>query len=102
MIEWENGEITSESLTIIAADDPVTFAIYTQEHGLDLDGGCALKVLQGVTRSSFAWSTKPNSGPIALLCTTNMITKSQEIMTMLSNLISTMAIPSGKLLLPLR
>jgi hypothetical protein len=28
MIEWENGEITSEPLAVIAADDPVTCAIY--------------------------------------------------------------------------
>jgi len=39
MIEWENGEITSEPLTLIAADDPVTCAIYAKENGLlDLDG----------------------------------------------------------------
>jgi len=39
MIEWENGEITSEPLTIIAADDPVTCAIYAKENGLfNLDG----------------------------------------------------------------
>jgi hypothetical protein len=34
MIEWENGEITSEPLTVIAADDPVTCAIYAKEKGL--------------------------------------------------------------------
>jgi len=39
MIEWENGEITSEPLTLIAADNPVTCAIYAKENGLlDLDG----------------------------------------------------------------
>ena len=39
IIKWENGEITSEPLTIIAADDPVTCAIYAKENGLlDLDG----------------------------------------------------------------
>lgn len=39
MVEWENGEITSEPLTIIAADDPVTCAIYAREKGLlDLTG----------------------------------------------------------------
>jgi len=38
MIEWEIGEITSEPLTIIAADDPVTCTIYAKENGLlDLD-----------------------------------------------------------------
>jgi hypothetical protein len=34
MIEWETGEITSEPLNIIAADDPVTCAIYAKDHGL--------------------------------------------------------------------
>ncbi len=33
-IEWENGEITFEPLSVIAADDPVTCAIYAREHGL--------------------------------------------------------------------
>ena len=34
MVEWENGEITSEPLKIIAADDPVTCAIYAKENNL--------------------------------------------------------------------
>jgi Reverse transcriptase (RNA-dependent DNA polymerase) len=34
LIEWENGEITKESLRIIAANDPVTCAIYARENGL--------------------------------------------------------------------
>ena len=34
MIEWENGEITSEPLSVIAADDPVTCAIYGDENNL--------------------------------------------------------------------
>ena len=34
MVEWENGEITSEPLSTIAADDPVTCAIYAKENGL--------------------------------------------------------------------
>ena len=39
MIEWETGEITSEPLSIIAADDPVTCAIYAKQHNLlELDG----------------------------------------------------------------
>jgi len=39
MIEWENGKVTSEPLTIIAADDPVTCTIYARENDLlDLDG----------------------------------------------------------------
>ncbi len=39
LVEWENGEITSEPLSIIAADDPVTCAIYAQDNNLlDLEG----------------------------------------------------------------
>jgi hypothetical protein len=33
-IEWENGEITNEPLKIIAADDPVSCAIYARENDL--------------------------------------------------------------------
>jgi hypothetical protein len=34
LIEWENGEITSEPLRAIAADDPVSCAIYARENVL--------------------------------------------------------------------
>jgi hypothetical protein len=34
MLEWETGEITSEPLSLIAADDPVTCAIYAKENSL--------------------------------------------------------------------
>jgi hypothetical protein len=34
LIECKNGEITKEPLRIIAADDPVTCAIYARENGL--------------------------------------------------------------------
>jgi Reverse transcriptase (RNA-dependent DNA polymerase) len=33
-IEWENGEITDEPMTTIAADDPVTCAIYAKDNDL--------------------------------------------------------------------
>jgi len=39
MIEWENGEISREPLSAIAADDPVTCAIYARDNDLlHLDG----------------------------------------------------------------
>ena len=34
MIEWENGEITSETLSVIAKDNPVTCAIYACNNNL--------------------------------------------------------------------
>ena len=46
MVEWENGEITSEPLTVIAADDPVTCAIYAKENNLlDLPGWRRFKAI---------------------------------------------------------
>ena len=39
MIEWETGEITAEPLSVIAADDPVTCAIYAKQNDLlNVDG----------------------------------------------------------------
>ena len=39
MVEWENGEITTEPLNVIAADDPTTCATYAMENNLlELDG----------------------------------------------------------------
>jgi len=38
-IKWENGEITSKPLSIIAANDPVTCTIYARDNDLlDMDG----------------------------------------------------------------
>ena len=38
-VEWETGEVTYEPLHTIAADDPVTCAIYAKDNGLlDTDG----------------------------------------------------------------
>ena len=34
MIEWETGETTEEPLSCIAADDPVTCAVYARQHDL--------------------------------------------------------------------
>jgi hypothetical protein len=39
LVEWENGEITTEPLSVIAANDPVTCAVYGREHDLlDVEG----------------------------------------------------------------
>jgi hypothetical protein len=39
LVEWENGEITTEPLLVIAADNPVTCAVYAREHDLlDIEG----------------------------------------------------------------
>jgi hypothetical protein len=33
-VEWENGAVTFEPLSLMAADDPVSCAIYAKQHGL--------------------------------------------------------------------
>ena len=39
MVEWETREVTSEPLTVIAADDPVTCAVYARDNNLlDTEG----------------------------------------------------------------
>jgi hypothetical protein len=39
LVEWENGEITTEPLSVIAADNPVTCAVYPRAHDLlDVEG----------------------------------------------------------------
>jgi hypothetical protein len=39
MVEWENGETTTDPLSVIATDDLVTCAIYAKEHDLlDTEG----------------------------------------------------------------
>jgi hypothetical protein len=43
-VEWENGEITNDPMTTIAANDPVTCAIYAKENSLlDVPGWKAFK-----------------------------------------------------------
>jgi hypothetical protein len=39
LVEWDNGEITTEPLLVIAANDPVACAVYAREHDLlDVEG----------------------------------------------------------------
>jgi hypothetical protein len=39
LVEWENGKITTEPLSVIAADNPITCAVYAREHELlDVEG----------------------------------------------------------------
>ena len=70
-VEWESGEITFECLYIIAADDPVTCAVYAKENDLlALEVWCRktlprkMKSLQG--QSSKVRSDK--SGDPTLTC----------------------------------
>jgi hypothetical protein len=59
LIEWENGEITSEPLNIFGKDDPVTCAVYvlvSTDYLRKKDGNDS-RELHNVKRRCFIWST---------------------------------------------
>jgi hypothetical protein len=62
-VEWENGEITNEPMTTIAANDPVTCAIYAKDNNLLYPVGSASNPLPDASNTCFAWPIKPSSGP---------------------------------------
>jgi hypothetical protein len=63
MVEWEDESITAEPLNIIAADDPVTCAIYARENDLLLeDGWKRFKSIAKKQKIFFEWRTKPSFG----------------------------------------
>jgi len=103
MIEWENGEITSEPLTIIAADDPVTCAIYAKENGLlDLD---SWKRFKGIAKQDKKFLCMVNQAKLWSYRTAPCYKYGYEVpgtTIMPSSLTSAMGTPSGKTLLPLR
>ena len=52
MVEWKNGETTFEQLSLIAADDPISCALYAKDHDLlELDGCKRFKKPQVKLRS---------------------------------------------------
>ena len=64
LLEWENGEITPEPLSVIATDDPVTCAIYAKDNNLlETDGWRRFKSIElaaGSARKSLK-STKAST-----------------------------------------
>jgi hypothetical protein len=54
MVEWEDSSITAEPLSIIAADDPVTCAIYARDNDLlQLEGWRRLKTIAKKQKKMF-------------------------------------------------
>jgi hypothetical protein len=67
MVEWENGEITTEPLTILAADDPVTCAIYARDNNLlELDGW---KCFKPIAKCQQKLTRMINQAKLRLFCT---------------------------------
>jgi hypothetical protein len=92
MIKWEKGEITTEPIAIIAADDPVTCAIYAR----------ASKGLPNNSRNWSAWLTKPSSIPFTLTLSTSMDTRFPKVMSMQQDSMLRPVIPNGTMPLPFR
>jgi hypothetical protein len=68
LIEWDNGEITKQPLKIIAADDPVTWAIYARERAVcstNPDGNI-FDTSPKMKRNLPVWSTKLNLSHLIL------------------------------------
>jgi hypothetical protein len=88
MVEWENGEITTEPLAIIAADDPVSCAVYTRDKNLlDIDQWkCFCGIVPNGNRNSNAWLTRLSFSPSAQHHNSSMGTKFRGISDMLSTL----------------
>jgi len=83
LVEWENGEITSETLSIIAADDPVTCAIYARDNNLlDPEGWKRFKGIAKWERSCVIWLIKPNCAPIRLHPSTSLATRYSKTLPM--------------------
>jgi hypothetical protein len=67
LIEWENVEVTNEPLTIIAADDPLSCAIYGKEAGLlKHDGWKRFKVIAKQQKKLFRMA---NQAKLRSFCT---------------------------------
>jgi hypothetical protein len=64
-VEWENGEITNEPMTTIAADDPVTCAIYAKVNTLlDVPGQKSFKSIARRQQHMFCMAKKAKlTGP---------------------------------------
>jgi hypothetical protein len=79
MVEWKNGEITSEPLSVIAAADPVVCTLYARDHNLlQLEGWksfaciarCEKKMLRMVNQAKFcSYRWTPGIASITFLLT---------------------------------
>jgi hypothetical protein len=63
-VEWENGEITSEPLSIVAADDPVSCAIYARDNNLlEIDEWKRFWGIAKHQQNCTTWLTKLSADP---------------------------------------
>lgn len=68
MVEWEDGSVATEPLTVIAADDPVSCAIYAEQNKLlDVAGWKRFKKL---VRRKKVLTRQANQAKLQSFCTT--------------------------------
>jgi hypothetical protein len=99
MIEWENGETTTEPLRLIAADNPVMCAIYARDNNLlDLPGWKRFKGLAKRQKKHELAVNQAKFKPNTPLPSLSMGTKSQETTHTPSDSTKEMEIDYGKML----
>jgi len=91
MIEWENGEITSEPMTLLLVPFMLRKMI-----SLSKKAGRGSKRLPSMRRSCFEWQTKPSYIPTALHQGISMDMRYLETLPMLFRLMPSVEIQSGK------
>ena len=100
LIEWENGEVTSELLSSIATDDPVTRAIYAKDNGhLHLPGWKHFKSMVKTHQKFIRTVNEAKLQSIVDLQHTNLDIECQTTSKKQSNLTARMGTINGKKLL---
>jgi hypothetical protein len=95
LIEWENGEISKEPLKIIAADNPVTCAIYARENSLFKQPGWKhFRHIAKMKSNLPVWSIKLNLSLLIMHLNISMVMKFLGLMNKLKDLIRRMIIPN--------
>jgi len=103
MVEWENGEITSEkTLCIITADDPVTCAIYVKKITfLTRMVGKDSMALPSMRRRYSIWLTRPNFVLTTQHQNTSMVMRYPMTSSIQFRLMKSVVILSSRMLLSL-
>ena len=100
MVEWETGEITEEPLSLIAADDPVTCAVYAKKHDLlHLDGW---KRLKHIAKNQKQLTRAINQSKIGDQLSINLVSSFLRTTNKHYNWMNKMAVASGMMPLSLR
>ena len=82
MVEWESGEVTYESLTLISKDDPITCVVYAKIFLTQQDGNSS-NDMPRLPKDSSELLNNPRFTKLEHQLDINMVSKSQRITMML-------------------